>query len=134
MAPGRPRLPWWPLAIAAAAVGILVYAAIPGAAPDPSVLKGRWQRVGDDYHLDIKEVRPDGTAAVEYFNPKPIRVGSARTSQEGGKLGLFVELRDENYPGSTYALIYDPKADLLAGEYYQAVQKRTFPVSFHREK
>ncbi len=130
----RPKLAWWPLALAAAALGILVYAAIPGPPPEPSVLKGRWLREGDPYCLSVKEVRPDGAADVEYFNPAPIRVGEARAIREGGKVGLRVVLRDEKYPGSAYTLTHDPGEDCLKGEYYQAVDKVTFPVTFRREK
>lgn len=129
----RPKIPWWPLAVAAAAAGVLVYAAIPSAAPDPSVLKGSWVRDDGGYRIQVDEAREDGTASVKYFNPDPIRVGEARTAAEGGKRLLRVELRDENYPGSTYTLAYDPKGDRLEGEYFQATHRQTFPVSFRRQ-
>jgi len=128
------KIPWWPLAVAAAALGVLVYAAIPRAAPDPSVLKGQWRREGEAYLLHVEEVRPDGTASVKYFNPKAIRVGEARTKREGGTLEMRVELQDENYPGCTYTLAYDPRADALQGNYYQAAQGQTYRVRFLREK
>jgi hypothetical protein len=51
-----------------------------------------------------------------------------------GRIQVFVELRDVNYPGSTYTLIYDPEQDRLNGYYYQAVQKVTFDVVFIRKK
>jgi len=47
---------------------------------------------------------------------------------------LTVELRDVNYPGSTYTLNYLPDRDILAGDYYQAVQGLTFYVEFVRKK
>ncbi len=130
----RPRLWWWPLALAAAAAFILIYAALPRSAPPPSVLLGEWIREGDPYSLHVKEAKPDGTAAVEYYNPNPIRVSGARTSTEGGKLTLLVELRDANYPGCTYTLTYDPGSDRLEGEYYQALQRATYQVRFLRRK
>ena len=37
-------------------------------------------------------------------------------------------------PGSTYNLRYVPDGDRLVGDYYQAVQKRTFDVEFVRQK
>ena len=46
----------------------------------------------------------------------------------------YVELRDVNYPGSTYTLAYIPDRDILAGYYYQAVQGQTFEVVFERKK
>lgn len=132
--PSPPRLPFWPLAVAAAAVAVLLWAALPPSAPEPSVLVGRWQREGEEYRLHIRRIRPGGAVDVEYFNPRPIRVGEARTAAEGGRRTLRVELRDENYPGSTYTLAYDPEGDRLAGDYYQAVQGITIPVVFLREK
>jgi hypothetical protein len=47
---------------------------------------------------------------------------------------VFIELRDLNYPGSTYTLTYDPASDQLKGVDYQAVEKHRFPVAFVRMK
>jgi hypothetical protein len=41
-------------------------------------------------------------------------------------------LRDVNYPGSTYTLIYEPGSDQLQGVYYQAVEQQRYQVSFVR--
>jgi hypothetical protein len=49
-------------------------------------------------------------------------------------MALFVELRDVNYPGSTYTLQYDPALDCLKGTYFQAMQKETYLVEFMRVK
>jgi len=38
---------------------------------------------------------------------------------------VFIELRDVNYPGSTYSLTYEPASDQLKGIYYQAVDTAT---------
>jgi hypothetical protein len=43
-------------------------------------------------------------------------------------------MRDVNYPGSIYSLNYLPDRDILAGEYYQAVEGLTFYVEFARNK
>ena len=47
---------------------------------------------------------------------------------------VFIELRDVNYPGSTYTLAYDVKTDRLVGRYFQAVAGETFDVYFVRLK
>ena len=47
---------------------------------------------------------------------------------------MFVELRDVNYPGSTYTLVYQPENDQLAGIYYQAALQQQFDVFFERTK
>jgi hypothetical protein len=47
---------------------------------------------------------------------------------------VFIELRDVNYPGSTYTLAYDPASDELKGIYYQALQQQRFEVFFQRLK
>ena len=88
-----------------------------GAASTLDVVKGRWQRADGGYVLEIRSVGADGTLDAGYFNPSPIHVAQARVTSTEGAPRVFVELRDVNYPGSTYTLGYDPANDLLAGEY-----------------
>ena len=68
-----------------------------------------------------------------YYNPKSIHVGKAAASRDGETVKIFIELRDVNYPGSTYTLHYDPVSDQLKGVYYQAVEKQSFAVVFWRD-
>ena len=74
----------------------------PAAAPDFAVLLGEWTRPDGGYVLSVQQVAPDGQATVGYYNPRPIRVSKAQARKEGEHVGLFVELNDVNYPGSTY--------------------------------
>ena len=67
-----------------------------------------------------------------YFNPQPINVAKADASQDGETIHIFIELRDVNYPGSTYNLTYDPADDSLKGIYFQAAIGQTFDVYFLR--
>ena len=99
---------------------------------DLQLLKGRWQRQDGGYVLEIRAVRDDGELDASYLNPRPIRVFKAEASQGGGAVRVFVELRDVNYPGSTYDLRYDAKSDALSGVYFQAVEKQKFDVAFVR--
>jgi hypothetical protein len=69
---------------------------------------------------------------VTYSNPGPINVSRAEVKQEAGRLVLFVELRDVNYPGSTYVLAYQPSEDTLAGTYHQPALGETYEVRFLR--
>ena len=121
----------WPLLAPLIAVGVVVWVMIPSPVPEPGVLVGRWIRDGDEYVLEVKSAGADGTADVAYLNPKPIHVARATVSRDGA-LRLFVELRDEGYPGSTYTLGYDAKDGRLKGEYYQAQGGQRFQVSFTR--
>jgi uncharacterized protein (DUF2147 family) len=95
---------------------------------------GRWVRPDGGYMLDLKEIGKDGTLKAAYFNPNPINVYRAELGRKQGAITIFVELRDVNYPGSTYNLIYDPETDRLVGTYFQAVQKVTFNIEFMRSK
>jgi hypothetical protein len=97
-------------------------------------LPGKWQRVDGDYLLQIKNVDSSGKLDAAYFNPKPINVSRALAVERDNGTGVFVELRDVNYPGSTYTLAYDPKSDQLYGEYFQAALQQTFNVTFERVK
>ncbi len=99
---------------------------------DETKLVGNWIRTDSNYQLRIKEVFSDGRLKAEYLNPSPINVGSANWKESYANLKIIVELQDVNYPGSTYSLNYLPDRDLLAGEYYQAVEGLTFYVEFSR--
>ncbi len=97
-------------------------------------LEGRWVRPDGGYVLEFWDIKKDGSVSAAYFNPRPINVFSAKWSRGEGKINLFVELRDVNYPGSKYNLQYDPKSDRLKGTYFQAVEKQTFNIEFVRAK
>lgn len=101
--------------------------------PENSLL-GKWNRSDGSYTLDISEVNPDGNLGVVYLNPNPINVGRSGWKIEKEKVRIFVELRDENYPGSLYQLTLDEESGTLAGTYYQAVARQTFEVHFTRQK
>jgi uncharacterized lipoprotein YddW (UPF0748 family) len=114
---------WWPH---------LSHANVP--ASDSQALKGRWLRPDGGYVLEVKAVADNGVMDAAYFNPNPIHVATARASQTNGATQVFIELRDVNYPGSTYTLTYDPKEDRLKGLYFHAVLQQNFDVYFVRLK
>lgn len=130
---------WQPTPDAPAAA---VTTAGPTAAPIPpastpaayAALVGEWVRADGGYVLAVSGVAPGGQATVSYFNPRPIHVARAEAGGESDRIGLFVELRDVNYPGSTYSLAYDPATDQLKGIYYQAAQGAQYEVAFSRRR
>jgi hypothetical protein len=95
-------------------------------------LKGRWVRPDGGYLLEIRAVDGSGKLDASYSNPRPINVSAARASRDGETIKVFIELRDVNYPGSTYDLTYDPQSDSLNGIYYQAALQQRFEVVFSR--
>jgi len=99
-----------------------------------NLLVGNWLRTDSDYRIQISKVNENFTLEANYFNPNPINVGGASWQESSGSLKIIVELRDVNYPGSTYTLNYLPAKDILAGDYYQAVEDLTFYVEFSRYK
>ncbi len=103
-------------------------------AVDKNLLIGDWVRTDASYLIKIVKVNKDGTLEAQYFNPKPINVGDANWEESHGNLKIIVELSDVNYPGSKYTLSYLPDRDILAGDYYQAVQGLNFYVEFIRNK
>ena len=112
-------------------------AAPSAAAPAPqayAALVGEWVRADGGYVLAVSGVTLDGKATASYFNPRPIHVARAEAKLEGALVGLFVELRDVNYPGSTYTLAYDTTTDQLKGIYYQATQGAQYEVAFSRRR
>jgi len=103
-----------------------------GKSVDNNLLVGNWVRTDASYLIKINKVNEDGTLESQYFNPKPINVDKANWEVSYGNLKITVVLRDVNYPGSTYTLNYLAERDMLAGDYYQAVQGLTFYVEFVR--
>ena len=99
-----------------------------------SKLVGRWVRTDGGYVLELKDLAADGKLKVAYFNPRPINVSKAEWQSKDGYSSVFVELRDKNYPGSTYTLAYNPSTDSLVGIYFQAALKQQFEVEFKRTK
>jgi hypothetical protein len=95
-------------------------------------LEGKWQRTDGGYVIELKNPSPDGKINVGYYNPKPIHVGRSGWHYASGKIIVAVELQDKNYPGSLYTLQFFPRENLLAGTYYQAVEKVSYDVEFTR--
>jgi hypothetical protein len=119
------------LASLLAAASLLAPAALrAGSAFDD--LLGKWVRPDGGYELVVNSVAADGKAEVGYFNPNPIRVGEAKAETGEGGTTLFVKFDDVNYPGSTYKLKLTADKKRLEGEYFQAVQKLTYPIYFER--
>ncbi|MBT8383899.1 MAG: hypothetical protein HKP17_00900 [Ignavibacteriaceae bacterium] len=103
-------------------------------AVDKNLLVGDWVRTDASYLIKIKSVNDEGILEAQYFNPKPINVESAGWEESYGNLKIMIVLRDVNYPGSKYTLNYLPDRDILAGDYYQAVQGLDFYIEFVRSK
>jgi hypothetical protein len=101
---------------------------------DKKVLLGNWVRTDSDYKIKISEVAKEGKLKAGYFNPKSINVSKATWTNTKGVLKIYIELRDENYPGSIYNLTYFPEKDMLAGKYFQAVTGETYDILFSRVK
>lgn len=129
----------------AAAMGVVIWsadrsgagpagnAAAAPASPDITVLAGDWHRTDGDYVLRLR-VDGSGKPQAEYFNPRPIKVFETRATRDGNALRVFVELRDVGYPGSRYDLVFDPANDCLVGDYFQAMENRSYRVVLARMK
>ena len=150
-APKPNRIPWI-VGLVIALVAVIAFAvfrltsAPPASAPAPTGgaanaesvseqrLVGRWLRPDGGYILEIRRAQTNGRLEAAYLNPRPINVARAEWHRKEGRLQVFVELRDVNYPGSTYTLDFLPEQDRLVGAYFQAVQQQTFDVEFVRQK
>lgn len=99
---------------------------------DKQLLKGNWVRTDAEYQIKLSYVQDNGIIKAQYFNPRPINVSKSEWKNAEGFLKIYVELRDENYPGSNYNLTYLPERDMLVGDYFQAVEGVTFYVEFVR--
>lgn len=107
----------------------------PKTAVKKSMLTCTWVRTDAPYNIKIDGLADGGSMVATYFNPKPIHVGKASWAEANGTISVYVELRDENYPGSNYTLYYNmPEKDLLVGKYFQAIEGVTYDVGFQRAK
>jgi hypothetical protein len=104
------------------------------AAVSLDVLRGKWFREDGGYVLEIKQIEDGGKLEAAYFNPRPIFVAKADASREKGQLKVFVELRDDGYPGCTYNLTYEPESQQLQGVYFQAAMRENYDVVFRRQR
>jgi hypothetical protein len=109
-------------------------AATTSSTADFQKLVGKWQRPDGGYVLEIRSATAEGKLEAGYFNPNSINVARAQWELKEGQPQVFVELRDVNYPGSTYTLVYQPASDQLAGIYFQAAMRERFDVVFDRMK
>jgi hypothetical protein len=98
------------------------------------LLCGDWVRTDGTYQIKITDVFSDGKLNVGYFNPKSIHVVKSNWTEANGIIKIYIELQDENYPGSNYTLYYYPDKDILAGKYFQAVERSTYNIAFMRSK
>jgi hypothetical protein len=103
---------------------------------DQHLLVGRWTRTDSDgaYVIEIKSAGADGKLEASYFNPSPIKIGHAEWQKKNNGLMIVVELRDVNYPGSTYTLNFISAENRMTGNYYQAVEGANFDVEFVRAR
>jgi hypothetical protein len=101
---------------------------------DKNTLEGKWMRTDGEYRIEISNLGNDGKMNAGYFNPKSINVSRAQWTNERGLLKIYIELRDQNYPGSNYTLFYMKEKNILAGEYYQAMERNKYKVEFEKMK
>jgi uncharacterized protein (DUF2147 family) len=102
--------------------------------PELARLVGKWERPDGGYIVEIKGLDPSGKLDVAYYNPNPINVSRAAAWRDKGATKVVIELRDVNYPGSTYTLEHNLQTDQLSGQYFQAAQRETYEVVFSRLK
>ena len=100
--------------------------------PSMQKLVGQWRRPDGGYVINVHSIDTNGQMDVSYLNPRPINVSRAEALYSGNTLEIFIELWDENYPGSTYQLKYDPLQDILYGNYFIPVGRQNYQVYFNR--
>jgi hypothetical protein len=130
---------WWLVGVILLAIAVMASHGIwdksaTAAKTDPAKLVGRWMRTDGGYVLQLSNPIFDGRLTATYFNPRSINVARSEWKFQDGHLIVFVELRDEGYPGSTYTLVYQPGTDRLVGIYFQAALRQQFDVVFERKK
>lgn len=101
---------------------------------DQRLLVGEWSRTGTPCQIKITEALDNGKLELTYFNLKSINTGKTYWLIKGTFLSIYVELLDENNPGSYYKLNYNKERDMLVGDYFEVVDGITYLVEFVRTK
>ena len=96
-------------------------------------LVGQWVRPDGGYVLDIKSISPDGKIEMAYLNPNPINVSKAQAKIKEGIINIFIELRDQYYPGNYYTLTFDSQNKRLVGVYHHLGLNQALDVYFIRK-
>ena len=98
------------------------------------LLVGEWSRNETACLIKITEALDNGKLELAYFDLKSINTGKTYWLVKGTFLSLYIELLDENNPGSYYKLNYNVERDMLVGDYFEVVDGLTYPVEFVRTK
>ena len=98
------------------------------------LLVGEWSRNETSCLIKITEALDNGKLELAYFDLKSINTGKTYWLVKGTFLSLYIELLDENNPGSYYKLNYNVERDMLVGDYFEVVDGLTYPVEFVRTK
>ena len=80
---------------------------IQGQTVDKKVLIGEWSQTNSPCQIKIMDVFKNGKLEATYYNLKLIAVSKAYwTKKTGTILSVYVELMDENFPGSSSGEIF----------------------------
>lgn len=101
---------------------------------DQRLLVGEWSRTGTPCQIKITEALDGGKLDLTYLNLKVINTRKAYWIKNDAILSVYVELLDENNPGTYYKLNYNSERDILVGTYFQSDDETYQAVEFVRTK
>jgi hypothetical protein len=99
---------------------------------DRNLIKGVWGRVDAAGEIKITEVLHGGSLKSTFYNPKLIAIEKSIWTNSSGVLRVYILLREDDYPGSSFTLNYVAVRDVLVGVYYDALTQKSYPVTFER--
>jgi hypothetical protein len=101
---------------------------------DKNLLKGVWGRTDATGVVNISEVLDNGLLKTTFYSPKMINIEKAVWTNSSDVLRIYILLREDNYPGSSFSLNYMAEKDLLLGVYFDALTNESLTISFERIK
>lgn len=99
---------------------------------DRLAIQGAWVRVDAPYILEFG-YGEDGLLQSVYFNRRFINVARTETAVVDSLFYVQVELKDRDYDGSTYTLVYERNEDALYGTYLHGGTGNLYEVQFIRK-
>jgi hypothetical protein len=101
---------------------------------DEDLIKGVWGRSDAADEINISEILNNGLLKATFYNPKMINIEKAVWTNSSDVLRIYILLREDKYPGSSFSLNYLPEKDLLLGVYFDALTNESHAVTFNRVK
>jgi len=101
---------------------------------DKNLIRGKWGMDDSAIELQVLELLKNGGLQVNYSNSKLVFIEKAGWTESSDVLRIFIIYRQDDKPGYSLSLNYIADKDLLVGIYTDALDNKSYNVTFRRIK